>query len=109
MALEHVAPGEKVDLSVLGATRSGAKTSALVKTESFEAVHLVLGSGSTIQPHAVDGPITLQCLRGAVILEARDKVELQAGDWLYLDPGEQHGLTALQDSSLLLTIIFDRR
>ena len=109
MALKHIAPGEKVDLKALQKAGSGAKTSALVKSSYFEAVHLVLRSGSTIQPHAVDGPITLQCLRGAVLVEAARKLELHTGEWLYFEPREQHGLTALQDSSLLLTIIFDGR
>lgn len=107
MALAHVAPGEKIHLSPLSALPAGAKTSALVKTDSFEAVHLVLRSGSSIPPHAVDGYITLHCLQGSVALETRSSVELRAGDWVYLDRGEQHGLSATEDSSLLLTILFD--
>ena len=107
MALTHLAAGEKVHLGSLAAMPAGAKTTALVKTDSFEAIHLVLRSGSTIPPHAVDGYITLHCLQGAVALETHSSVELQAGDWVYLDRGEQHGLSAAEDSSLLLTILFD--
>lgn len=107
MALPHAAPGEKVHLSSLAAISPSAKTSALVKTDRFEAVHLVLRSGSEIPPHAVDGYITLHCLEGAVALEMRTRVELRTGDWVYLDRGEQHGVSATEDSSLLLTILFD--
>lgn len=106
MALPHAAPGEKVSLTDL-ASVNGASTSALVKTDRFEAVHLMLRAGSTIAPHAVTGYITLQCLEGTVAFTAAKTIELQKGDWVYLDRREEHGLTAIADSSLLLTILFD--
>jgi quercetin dioxygenase-like cupin family protein len=106
MALPHAAPGEKVNLNELASIR-GASTSALVKTDRFEAAHLVLPAGSKIAPHAVNGHITLQCLEGAVALQADNNVALQEGDWVYLDPGEEHALSAIADSRLLLTILFD--
>jgi len=34
-------------------------------------------------------------------------VQLSAGDWIYLDGGEEHSVKALEDSALLLTIIFN--
>lgn len=109
MALAHAAPGEKVHLPPLASMPADAKTSALVKTDSFEAIHLVLRSGMRISPHAVDGFVTLHCLEGSVVLETSSNVGLHSGDWIYLDHGEQHGLTAIEDSSLLLTILFDKR
>ena len=108
MALARAAPGERVHLPSLASMSLEAKTSALVKTDSFEAVQLVLRSGSRISPHAVEGYITLHCLEGAVVLDASNNVELRTGDWVYLDRGEQHALTAIEDSSLLLTILFDK-
>jgi quercetin dioxygenase-like cupin family protein len=108
MALVHAAPGEKIHLPSLASMSANAKTSALVKTDGFEAVHLVLRSGTIIAPHAVDGYVMLLCLEGAVLLEISGSVELHPGDWIYLDRGEQHGLSAIEDSSLLLTILFDR-
>ena len=108
MALAHAAPGEKVHLPALASLPADAKTSALVKTESFEAVHLVLRAGTSIPPHAVDGPIMLHCLEGAAVLETGRRIALGAGDWVHLDPGEQHGLSATEDSTLLLTILFDK-
>ena len=108
MALRHASPGEKIHLPAIASMPADAKTVALVKTPRFEAVHLVLRSGSRIAPHAVEGYFTLQCLEGAVALETGGQsINLKGGDWLYLERGERHGLTAAEDSSLLLTIIFE--
>ena len=110
MALPHAAPGEKVPLPTLSISAPDAKTRALVKTDGFETVHLVLRAGTRIAPHAVEGHITLHGLEGAVdlALEGR-RLRLEPGDWLYLEPGETHGLEAAEDSALLLTILFARR
>jgi len=35
-------------------------------------------------------------------------VELRTGDWIYLDGGEAHSVKGLEDSALLLTIIFNK-
>lgn len=108
MALAHAAPGEKVRLPPLAPRPAQTRTTAIVKTDRFEAVHLVLPSGTRIAPHSVEGYFTLQCLKGDVILETSERsIRLQGGDWVYLDRGERHGLSASQDSSLLLTIMFD--
>lgn len=104
MALDHVRPGDKVHLL---STISGEKSAALVKTERFEAAQLVLRAGDSINRHSVPGYATIQCLTGSVILETRARVELQAGDWLYLSRGEEHGVSATENSILLLTILFD--
>ncbi len=105
MALHHAGPLEKVRLTSV-AEADEAKRSALVKTDSFEAVQLVLRSGETIPSHSVPGYATVHCLEGAVILDAGEQVELAAGDWLYLDRGQKHSVSALEDSLLLLTILF---
>jgi quercetin dioxygenase-like cupin family protein len=107
MALSHAASGEKVHLPSLASAPAGGKTSALVKTDRFEAVHLVLRSGSHIPSHAVGGYMTLHCLEGTIVLDADRRIELGPGDWVYLERGEAHAVAALEDSSLLLTILFD--
>ena len=43
-----------------------------------------------------------------MVLEAGRRIEMGAGDWVHLDPGERHALSASEDSALLLTILFDR-
>jgi quercetin dioxygenase-like cupin family protein len=104
MALHHVRAGEKVHLL---SAAPGKKTAALVKTERFEAAQLVLRAGDSIPHHSVTGYCSIQCLEGSVILETKGRVELKAGDWLYLDRNEEHGVSANENSTLLLTIFFD--
>lgn len=107
MALHHVGPAEKIHLpSVAVAT---AKTSALVKTDSFEAVQLMLRAGDCISSHSVPGYATVHCLQGVVLINSSEQVELVAGDWLFLDRGQEHSVSAVEDSSLLVTILFERR
>lgn|SRR5689334_12732065 len=105
MALHHVRPAETIHLSSV--TEPTAKTAALVKTESFEAVQLVLRAGDDISSHSVPGHATIHCLEGLVLLNMAEKVQLAAGDWLYLDRGQEHSVSAIEDSSLLVTILFD--
>ena len=107
MALRHVGPGEKVRLLPLAGEIADERTAALVKTAQFEAVRLVLPAGSTIPAHAVDGQISLYCLEGAVVLQTTGDLRLDAGEWVYLDGGERHALRAIEDTALLLTILFD--
>lgn len=105
MALAHAMPGQVVQLS--RALPADARRVAFVKTDAFEAVQLVLRAGDEIARHAVPGYATIQCLEGSVILETDKKIELSAGDWLYLDRGEPHSVSAVEDGSLLVTILFE--
>ena len=107
MALHHVAAGEKIHLPSSLDPASNGKTLALVKTDRFEAVQLVLPAGNHIAVHSVPGYATVHCLAGSVVIETEERVQLDAGDWLYLDRGQKHSVFAIADSSLLVTIIFD--
>lgn len=106
MALNHAEPGEVVNLLQPSAERSG-RTAAIVKRDRFETVRLVVAGGATIPSHKVDGFITLLCLKGHVVIEADEDIELRAGDWVYLERGAPHGVRGIEDSALLLTILFD--
>lgn len=104
MAIPHAEQGQVVSLPRLeGADRS----TALVKTDQFEAIHLIVPAGATIPPHHVPGQATFHCLKGRLRLTfGGTSAELQAGDWLYLDRAEEHAVEGLEDSALLLTILF---
>jgi quercetin dioxygenase-like cupin family protein len=106
MALHHAAPGEKVHLARLSDV-AHVKSAALVKTDAFEAAQLFLRSGDRIADHAVPGFAILHCLEGSLLLEATEQIELASGDWVYLERGLSHSLFAREDSSLLLTILFE--
>lgn len=106
MALHHAAPGEKVRLVPLS-DAAHAKTAALVKTDAFEAAQLFLRAGEAIAGHSVPGYAILHCLEGDVTVHATTDIRLGAGDWVFLERGERHSVSALEDSSLLLTILFE--
>jgi quercetin dioxygenase-like cupin family protein len=108
MAVHHATSGEIVDLQPLGHTLKDAKTTAIVKTSTFEAVRLIVHAGTIIAPHQVAGAITLHCLEGRIRLGLIDSaVELSAGQWIYLEGGARHAVTGIEDSSLLLTILLE--
>jgi hypothetical protein len=49
-------------------------------------------------------------LEGEIVLglAAASEAVLKSGDWLYLRGGELHSLKGIVDSSLLLTILFEK-
>ena len=105
MALHHAHPGEIVDLGPKGSGLGQAKTTAIIKTDHFEAVRLIVHAGSEIRQHKVPGEITLHCLEGHVELGVDPiPIVLKANEWVYLEGGVPHSIKAIMDSSLLLTI-----
>lgn len=108
MAIPHAYPGMPVDLQPAGESCSDARTTALVKNDSFEAIRLVLPRGQEIcHEHNVDGPITVQCLQGRVALTTDGTTrELPAGHWTYLMGHSPHSVRGVEDSLVLLTVMF---
>ena len=109
MALKRAKAGEVIDLRPLGSNLKETKTTAIIKAEKFEAIRLVVLAGREIPSHEVAGNITLHCLEGRVALGLEQStIEINAGEWVYLDGGEPHSVKGIEDSSLLLTILFDK-
>lgn len=107
MATHRASPAETFDLAPLGAGLKSARTIAIVKSEMFEAVRLIVHAGVDIKTHTVEGPVTLHCLEGRALLSLPDTVrELSGGQWLYLEGGVPHSIKGIEDTSLLLTILF---
>lgn len=106
MAIHHCLSGEVSRLRAID--DPAARTVALAKTASFEAIHLVVRAGESIAPHRVAGSMTLYCIAGYVRIDGASPPDLRTGDWLFLDPGAQHAVRAIVDSALLLTILFDQ-
>jgi quercetin dioxygenase-like cupin family protein len=100
-----------VDLQPAEESLSEARTTALVKNNTFEAIRLVLPRGSEVcHDHRVEGAITVQCLQGRAALTVGDAThDLRAGHWLYLLGNDPHTLRGIEDSLVLLTIIFPQR
>lgn len=109
MALKHAKAGQVVDLRPLAEKLKDAKTVAIIKADRFEAIRLVVLAGKEIPSHEVSGNITLHCVEGHVSLGLPNSaIELRAGEWVYLDGGEAHSVKGIEDSSLLVTILFDK-
>lgn len=105
MAIPHARPGEPIDIRPLGGGRPAAKTVALFKSDALEVMRVVLLAGHSLPPHKVPGEITIQCIEGRIDVTAEGAGHvLAAGQMLYLQGDVLHGVTALEDSSALVTI-----
>ena len=106
---QHAYPGMPFDLRPEGASLSEAKTFPLVKENMFEAIRMVIHKDHEIPVHQTDGAITIYCLDGRIAFTARGQThEMKTGHWLFLLCNEPHSLRAIEDSSVLLTILFPR-
>jgi quercetin dioxygenase-like cupin family protein len=105
MAIPHALPGQAIDVQPLGARLAHEKTVALFKSADLEVMRLVLLAGKSLPPHKVPGEITIQCIEGSIEVTAQNQSHvLGAGQLLYLKGGVTHGVTALQNSSALVTV-----
>lgn len=108
MSIHHAKPNEIVQLP-LGKDLANSKTTTLVKSDDLELIRLVLPAGKEIPKHKAHGEITVQCLEGRIDFTAEDKTqELVAGQLLFLVAGEPHALKAIEDSSVLVTLLLPK-
>ncbi|HWU99389.1 MAG TPA: cupin domain-containing protein [Oxalicibacterium sp.] len=106
MALPHATSGQLIDIRPLGTRIAASTSNALFKTPQLELMRLVLPRGKGMPEHSVHGPVTIQCIEGAIELHAHQTTQtVRAGELVYLAGGEPHALQALEDSSVLLTIL----
>jgi quercetin dioxygenase-like cupin family protein len=105
MAIPHARPGQAVDVQPFGARLADERTFALFKSEDLEVMRLVLSTGKSLPPHKVPGEITIHCIEGSMEVTADGRTHaLSAGQLLYLPGAVVHGVTALEDSSALVTV-----
>lgn len=105
MAIPHAFPGQAVDVQPFGARLANERTVALFKSEDLEVMRLVLRAGKSLPPHKVPGEITIHCIEGAMDVTADGQSHvLRAGQLLFLLGAVLHGVTALEDSSALVTV-----
>jgi quercetin dioxygenase-like cupin family protein len=107
MAIPHASAGLPEDL-LSGDMPSEAQTRALVKNDSFEAIRMAIPRGHEVcRHHQVEGPITVQCLTGEIAFTSNGNTRsVRAGHWLFLPGGVPHSITAVEDSLVLLTMMF---
>lgn len=105
MALHHAVSGELIDVAPLGAQLAEAKSAALYKSEHLEVMRVILPAGKSVPPHQIQGEVTIQCLEGRVEIDIPDSMlPMFAGSLVCLAGGVPHALTAMEDSSLLVTM-----
>jgi quercetin dioxygenase-like cupin family protein len=75
----------------------------------LELIRLILPAGKAIPTHKAPGEITVQCLEGHVVFTATGKTQhLSAGELLYLSAEQPHAVEAIEDSSLLVTMLLPK-
>jgi quercetin dioxygenase-like cupin family protein len=80
-------------------------STTLVKEPGLRVVAVALRAGAQMKQHRVPGPLTIQTLAGhARVQLPSHTVDLPKGHLLALEGGMAHGVEALQDSAILLTI-----
>ena|SRR5690606_8565958 len=109
MAITHAAPGELIDISALGPNMHHTDSRTLIREEHIEVFRFVLLAGKSTPEHTASGAITIQCIEGAVELDTLGKKQvMRAGTLVYLAAEEPHSVTAVENSSLLITIMLKR-
>jgi quercetin dioxygenase-like cupin family protein len=109
MAIPHARSGQVIDVRPLGSSFTDERTTALFKTEDLEVMRLVLPVGKSLPPHKVAGEITIQCIEGRIDVTL-DGVSnpLETGQLIYLARNVVHGVVAIEDASVLVTIALHR-
>lgn len=110
MAIPHAKPAEVINIRPLSAALKDTQTTTLVKTGFLEVIRLVLPAGKEIKRHSVPGEATVQCLEGKVAFSTDEsECELTADKLLYLAGSGEHALRAVENSSLLVTILLEHK
>lgn len=108
MALIHAQPFDVISLKPLAGKLHEVKTHSLLKTGQLQLMRVVMAAGQSMPEHHVAGEITVQCLEGKVLISTPGRsCALVAGELMVLPAHEPHGLKALADSSLLVTVLLD--
>lgn len=106
MSLPHASSGDIVDIRPFDEKLKDAFSMALLRTDHLEVMRLVLPAGKSFPEHHVEGESTVQCIEGVVELRAHGQVQsMHMGQLVYLGPGVRHGLTAVENASILVTIL----
>ena len=109
MATAHAASGELIDVRPFGPALRQVASETLVRAEHLEVFRLVLLAGRTLPGHDHPRVITIQCIEGAIELVAAGRtIPMHAGSLVYLAGGTPHELKALEDASVLVTLLVRR-
>ena len=113
MGATHVAFDLGAELELLQQERewqTGHNSKTLVKYDSLRIVLIAMKARTRIPEHQTEGRISIQTLRGHVLVHASgQRFDLPIGGLLALDQGLRHDVEALEDSAFLLSIAWPGR
>lgn len=110
LAIPHAASGDVINVAPLGEFVKDAVSTTLVRVDHLEVFRLVLPAGKLTREHEAAGTITIQCIEGVVELDAHGRTQtLRAGSLVYLADHQPHAVKALEDASLLITMLLHRK
>jgi len=110
MALHHASSGELIDIRPLASKLKNARTATLYKSVCLEVFRMVLLAGKGMPAHQVTGEVSIQCLEGIIEVMAEGTSQrMRQGDLICMAGGQSHALKAVEDSSILVTILLHAR
>jgi quercetin dioxygenase-like cupin family protein len=105
VALHHASSGELINVRPYRDELATSVTRTLYNTDTLKVFRVVLPAGKQAPMHKVEGELTAQCLEGSVEFTAGDTVHvMHEGDLLCLAGNVMHGLKAIEDASVLVTL-----
>lgn len=106
MALPHAQLLDVIGVRPLGEALKDSVSTALIKTDRIELLHLVLRNHADMPEHHVDDECTIHCIEGDVeVVMPIGTRRLRAGDLVVLPAGQRHSVRARADSALLVTLL----
>lgn len=106
MALHHALSSELIDIRPFRNNLHHESNKTLYKSEHLEVFRMVLTAGKEFPPHKVAGEITVQCIEGSIEFTINGVGEvMHEGNLKCLAGGQMHALKAVEDSSVLITIL----
>ena len=106
MSTSTPSSGEVIDVDLSDDAVERTKTKKLFTSDHIDVIRMFLPEGKQIAEHTAKGEISVHCLEGLVEFTVSGKtVRLSKGRMLCLSNREPHSLHALEDSSVLLTLL----
>lgn len=110
MAIHHADSGEVIDVRPLGDAIADTLTTTLYKSQKLEVFRMVMLAGKLMAEHSVVGELTVQCLEGSIEFSTGDTQQvMRPGDLICLAGGVPHALRAIEDSSVLVSLLLHTR
>src|SRR5688572_26037622 len=108
--MEFDVPAEIHRLHAETTWSTGQNARTLIKYDDFRVVLIALAAEARMPEHKTEGRISIHVLSGHIQLRASGRTfSLRSGGLLALDQGISHGVHALEESALLLTIAWPGR